>query len=93
MSVSGCAGLLELLFALLRRLVVPVTSVHIVGDDGVVHLLHDGQELATGLKIRWAHVLWLLAEDVDEGLLDFLHLALDLSGTHAPHMRVRPKRV
>lgn len=73
-------------------LVVPVARVDVVVDDGVVHLTHDGEELAARLEVGGAHVGGLAAEDVDHGLLDLLHLALDRGRAHRAHVRVCPVR-
>lgn len=89
-AVAGGAGLLELLLALLRRLVVPVARVDVVRDHRVVHLLHHAEELPARLQVRRPHVLRLLAHQVHERLLHLLHLALDLRRAHAAHVRVRP---
>jgi hypothetical protein len=82
----------KLRFARGRRLIIPIARVDVVVDDGVVHLAHDGEELAARLKVGGAHVGRLAAEDVDHGLLDLLHLALDRGRAHRAHVRVRPVR-
>lgn len=79
-TVSTSTSLLELLQTLLGRLAIPVTRIDIVGDDLVSELLHGGQHVPAGGEVGRAHVGWLLADDVDEGLLHLLHLLLQPVG-------------
>ena len=90
MAVPAGPGLLELLLALLRRAVIPVARVDVVVDDLVVERLHRREELPPGVEIRGTHVGRLDAYQVDEGLLDLLHLGADLGGAHAAHSAVGP---
>ena len=91
-AVAAGAGLLELLLALLRGLAVPVARIDVVGDDAVAHGAHDVQHVAARAQVGRAHIGRLLAEDVDEGLLDLLHLRLDLRGPEVGQVGVRPRR-
>jgi hypothetical protein len=79
-TITTSASLLELLLALLSRLPVPVTRVDVVGNDLVAELLHGRKDVATSGEVRRAHVGGLLADDVDHGLLELLHLLLQLIG-------------
>lgn len=79
-AVSAGTSLLELLLALLSSLSVPVARVNIIGDDLVSELLHGGQDVSAGGEVRRTHVGGLLADDVDHGLLQKLHLLLQLVG-------------
>ena len=90
-AVAAGAGLLERLLALLGGLVVPVARVDVVGDDLVVHRLHGRQEGAARLEVRRAHVERLLANQVDEGVLNLGHLAADLRLAHAAHVAMGPR--
>lgn len=82
MSIAACTGLLELLLALLGRLIVPVARVNVVGDDAVAQVLHGGQDVAAGGEVRGTQVGGLLADDVAEGLLEAGHLLGELGGGH-----------
>jgi hypothetical protein len=73
-------SLLKLLLTLLRRLVVPVTAVNIIGYHAVAEGPHGGKHVAARGEVRRAHVRGLLADDVDEGLLEARHLRGQVGG-------------
>lgn len=89
-AVAPGAGLDEGLLALLGRLVVPVARVDVVGDDLVAHLSEHGQDLAARLEVGWAHIRRLLADQVNEGVLEPGHLLLDLRRAIAGPVGVGP---
>lgn len=90
-AVSACAGLLELLLALLRRLAVPVFAVHVRRDDAVAQVAHRRQHVAARGQVRRAHVRGLHPNDVDESLLEPRHLRRQVVGRQRSKvLRVRP---
>lgn len=89
-SVPAGPSLSELCLALGGRLSIPVTGVDIVRYNVVAEGPHHGGDATTGLKVRWAHVPGLLAEDVDVGLLQLGHLRRQLRRGHRAHVAVRP---
>lgn len=92
MAITLRTSLLEPLLALLRALVVPVAGIDVVGDDAVAQVLHHGEHVAAGGEVGRAHVGGLDADDVYEGLLEALHLVVEVVGRHgAEVLRVRPR--
>lgn len=74
MAITTGTGLLELLLALLRCLVIPVLGIDIIGDDPVAEVLHRRENVAAGGEVGRTHVCGLYADDVHEGLLELGHL-------------------
>jgi hypothetical protein len=89
--VSTRTRLRELLLALLRCLVIPVSRVNVVRNNAISERLHGGEHVAASGQVGWAHVRGLLADNVDESLLEARHLAGEVGCGHgAKVLRVRP---
>ena len=56
---------------------VPILRINIVGDDLVAHGLEDRERLARRVKVRRPNVRRLLADEVDERILDLGDLGAD----------------
>lgn len=78
MSIATCTSRCKLGLACGDRSTVPVLGVYVVCDDLVAQRFHNTNDTSTGLKVRRTHVRWLLAENIDERLLDFGHLGGEL---------------
>lgn len=90
-SVAAGAGGRELGLALRRGLVIPVAAVDVIRDDLVAERSHGREYGAAGGQVGRAHVGGLLADDVDHGLLELLHLGGELRGAQTAEVGgVRP---
>lgn len=88
--IAARAGGLKLGLALRHRGTVPVLGIHIVCDDPIAQGAHHTGDTTTGFEVWRAHVRWLLAENIDECLLELGHLRGELRRGHGPHVAVRP---
>lgn len=86
---AGTSGL-KLRLALRHRGTIPVLAIHIVRYDTISKRAHDTGDTTAGLEVGRPHVGWLLAEDIDKGLLELGHLRRELRRRHGPHVAVRP---
>lgn len=89
-SVSGGSGLLDAGERRLGGKVVPVLRVDVGLDDAVVVGGHVGLDGPTGGEVWSTHVSWADTNDVYKGLLETLHLGLDLRAGVRAHVGVRP---
>lgn len=78
MPITSRAGRLKLGLALRRRGAIPVLRVDIVRNDAISQRAHHTADTATSLEVWRPHVGWLLAENIDECLLELGHLRREL---------------
>lgn len=89
-AVSRGTSGLDALEGSLGGEVVPVLGINVGLDDAVVVRAHVALDVSSNGEIWGSHVGWSDTNDVDKGLLETLHLSLDLGGGVRAHVWMRP---